>query len=186
MQKIKKSKVTHNTKIIYVAIAIILFLVIILATTRYFNVWPFSSQQSVSNQDVNIDNNQTIDDNTANIVTEKTTPTTDNQNNTTDQIPVNQNLVANITQLNQSDANINFNSEITGPVSKGTCVVNFTNPNDRPVTRQFEATLDNNIAVCGPIKIPEIEFSYLGEWNVNLRYYVGTEQAVSEGKILIK
>lgn len=109
-----------------------------------------------------------------------------NPGKTPDQVPINEEFVASITQLEQIGDNIKFAAEISNSPSIGTCVVTFTNANDRPVTKQFSATPSNNSMLCGPMDIPALEFSYLGEWTVSLRYYVGSEQAIASGKVIIK
>lgn len=112
-----------------------------------------------------------------------TTPGTDK---TTDQIPVSETLVATFTDLSQSGGYIKFSGTANDDKTGGSCSIVFTNPNDRPVSRTSQATQNGGKAVCGPIQIPETEFSFLGEWTATFRYYTDDSQAVVERKITIQ
>lgn len=105
---------------------------------------------------------------------------------TTDQIPVDVTLVATIDQLSQSNGKITFKGSVNDNTADGNCSITFSNPNDRPISRTSKASQVNGIAVCGPIEIPETEFSFLGEWTATFRYYINDSQAVVERKVTIQ
>jgi hypothetical protein len=112
-----------------------------------------------------------------------TTPGTDK---TTDEIPVSETLAATIMTLSQSNGQITFTGSANDNNAGGTCSIVFTNPNDRPVSRSANTTQSDGEAICGPIQIPETEFSFLGEWTATFRYYSGDTQAVTERTINIQ
>lgn len=105
---------------------------------------------------------------------------------TTDQVPVSDTLIATIDNLSQADGFITFLGSINDKTTGGSCSIVFSNPNDRPISRTVNAVVNNGKAVCGPIKIAETEFSYLGEWTMTFRYYSGKSQAVAERQITIQ
>lgn len=110
-------------------------------------------------------------------------PTGDKESN---QIPVNTSLNAAITELGEADNTIHFAASIQNASAGGTCVVTFSNPNDRPVTKQFTPVSSANSAVCGPVNISAFEFSYLGQWSVEFHYYINGQQATANSTITIK
>ena len=110
----------------------------------------------------------------------------DNSPKTTDKIPVSENLKASIVTLNQSNGYITFSGTTNDTKTVGKCSIEFTTINDRPVTRYIDANPATDGATCGPVKIPETEFAYLGNWTVTFRYYSNNIQAVTEGSITIK
>jgi len=105
---------------------------------------------------------------------------------TTDEIPVNQTLVATFTKLSQADGFITFTGEVNTNSADGSCSITFTNTSDRPVTRTAAPTQVDSKSVCGPIQIPESEFSFLGEWTATFRFYTGDTQIVAERKITVQ
>jgi hypothetical protein len=111
------------------------------------------------------------------------TPVTDK---TTDEIPVSETLTATFIDLAQSNGQITFTGSANDKNTGGTCSIIFSNPNDRPVSRSANTTQSDGKAVCGPILIPETEFSFLGEWTATFRYYSGDTQAVAERTINIQ
>lgn len=181
--KIKKQK---HTKAPLVIIAII----IALSAASYAfiahkkSLWPFPPQQS-QNTDAQQD---TINESpkNSNSVKKDEAGAAVNDGKTTDQVPINKDLVATITQLEQLDDTVKFSATIENSTSAGTCVVTFTNPNDRPVTKQFDATIKDGVTLCKSSDIPSLEFSYLGAWSVSFRYYVGGEQITATGEVTIQ
>jgi hypothetical protein len=178
-------KKTNKRKKVYVIGGIVLLLLVVsyfaVAYTKGF--WPFS--------DVNRD--QTASRDTVNESPRNNNPAKKdeaapdaNAGKTTDQVPIAKDFVATITRLDQTDGQVNFSAKIDNSPSAGTCVVTFSNPNDRPLIKQVAATVDGGTTLCGPLSVPSLEFSYPGEWNVSLRYYVGSEQVITEGKVTIR
>lgn len=185
---IKKNKKSSNIKRIVSVLAIIVVLLLAYGLYSYAaGKWPFfrkdqldaskiDSTQKTTNQSPRNDNPTQKNDDTPQV----------NPGKTTDQIPVSKDTTATITQLEQMGDQVKFNASIANTSSAGTCVVTFSTPNDRPVSKQFTASLQGNNATCGPLSIPASEFSFLGQWSVTLRYYTGNEQAVAESSVVIK
>ncbi len=186
--KISKNKKSSKIKTLIILLAIVVALLLVYGVYSYnTGKWPFASKnqldtstidgtQKTTNQSPRNDNPTQKDDDTPQV----------NPGKTTDQIPVSKDTTATITQLQQVGNQVTFNASITNTTSAGTCVVTFSTPNDRPVSKQFTATTKGADTSCGPLSIPASEFSFLGQWSVTLRYYTGDEQAVAEGSVVIK
>ena len=186
--RIQHNKINSNSKkYTYIIVGIVLLLAAGGAYTYAAykkSWWPFPAQSSV-----NIDAQQDTENESPknNNTTKKDESKADeNTGKTSDQVPVNDKFIPTISVLEQSGNNVKFAASIKNSSSAGQCVVTFSNPNDRPVVKQFDATVKDGSAICGPIEVPALEFSYLGEWQVSLRYYVGTEQATTTGKVTIR
>lgn len=118
-------------------------------------------------------------------------PTSDNKNTgpatTPNQVPPSPSLSASITQLvENSDNNILFSATINGlsaPTNEGTCVVTFSSSYDKPYVKQFSSGIKGGETICGPLTISSLNFSYIGTWNVNLRFYLNNQQTTADGKI---
>lgn len=131
-------------------------------------------------------------DNDAKNAADKTIPSTKNgapasspdvdNTKTTDDIPVAKETEVAIKELVQQNGSITYTATIENPGESGTCSATFTNDNDRPVVRTTTAEGSN----CGPVAIPEAEFSTLGQWTLTLRYYTNNTQAVTTQTIEIK
>lgn len=181
--KIKKDSNKTKRVIIITLAALVVLSISLVAVAYQKKLWPFQvtpvdtdSRQDTVNESPKNNNPIKKEDSKSSI----------NEGMNSDQIPVAEDFSATITQLDQTGDTVNFAAKINNSPSPGTCVVTFSNPNDRPVTRQFDSTVKDSVSVCGPLAIPSLEFSYLGEWNVSLRYYVGTKQAIVDGKVVIK
>lgn len=109
-----------------------------------------------------------------------------NEDKTTDEVPVDSTITSSITDLYQSNGYVYFMGSTNDTRGGGKCSVTFTNTNDHPVSRTADAGLSNGTAQCGPIQIPETEFSFIGDWVATFRYYVNGVQAVAEKTITIK
>lgn len=117
---------------------------------------------------------------------EKSTSKNTDTDKTSDQVPVSKDLEATISQLEQTDEGIIFSATIANSPDAGRCVVTFTNPNDKPVVKEVDATVKDGVALCGPLTVSPLEFSYLGEWQATLRYYLDDQQAIASGKVVIR
>ena len=137
--------------------------------------------------------------NEENSKTSQDTPTTDtnkkgetpaeslpdnSQGTTTEDVPVSSTASAKITRLEQQDMTVYFAADISNTTTAGRCVVSFTTTNDRPVIREFDSTQNGANRSCN-LDLSALEFSYLGEWKVTLRYYEGNTQVVTEGLVTI-
>ena len=125
-----------------------------------------------------------------NNVPDKSTPssitkTTQASTQTTNEIPVSSAASSTITRLEQSNGTVYISTAIDNSSPGGTCVVTFTNPNDRPITKEFAPVSKDSILSCS-ISFPDYEFSYLGSWHTAARYYVNDIQTLAEGDITIK
>ncbi len=118
--------------------------------------------------------------------TKDTTTTDGSTDKTTDQIPVSTTLTAKISQLEQTNGAVVFTGSVNDASTGGKCSITFSNENDRPITRSADAVVVNNTGTCGPISVPENEFSFLGDWKATFRYYLNDSQAIAEGIITIK
>ena len=136
--------------------------------------WPFvkSTNTTQSKQDV-LSTNTPAD--------KKNAPTTKTNNNvdstkTTDQIPTNPSLALTITKLEQQNGNVTYQAELNDKAQTGTCAAEFTSPGARPVTSTTNATN----GVCGPVNIPELQFTKIGDWTLTLRYYTNNTQVSTQ------
>lgn len=146
-----------------------------------YNWWP-SSKNIVQVSDKNNTHNTTVRPSPKNNnVPEKTEIASDK---TTNQVPTGGEAVATITQLEQQGDNVLIAMKVERSNTGGSCVVTFTNPNDRPVNKEFSSTSKGEAVSCST-SIPAYEFSYLGVWHVTVRYYLGEQQVVTEGDIKI-
>jgi len=178
--KILKNK---NYKTILMPVLIIgALLLVCIASAFFLKLWPFqnnidpnSIRQETSSESSKNDNPITKDESEADA----------NEGKSTDDVPVSESFSAAITKLEQNDNQISFAAKISNSKNPGTCVVTFSNPNDRPIVKQFDSTSKDSVTLCEST-FSALEFSYLGEWNVSLRYYVGSEQAFTEGRVIIK
>ncbi len=96
-------------------------------------------------------------------------------------------LAVAVTKLEQANGNVTIVGSVTGQgAGDGTCVANFTTPQDRPVVKQAAATVKDGVVTCGPIVIDEVEFSYLGDWQAKLTFYTpqNKSQVSSEPKTI--
>lgn len=113
--------------------------------------------------------------------TPASSPDVDNTKTTND-IPVAKETNVTIEKLSQENGSITYSATIGNPGESGTCSATFSNNTDRPVTRTTTAEGPS----CGPVSIPEAEFSTLGTWTLTLRYYTNNTQAVATQTIEIK
>jgi len=180
MKKIQRES-TVSKKILVFTLIIIALLV----TTGVFayttKTWPFSNNTipTPANQSNN-------DDLQENATKDGDLSPNDIPTKTTDQIPVNDSISVTVDELTQSNGVIRFKATTTSSVHGGKCSLTLTNPNDKPVTRTVSASNSDSTEICGPIEIPEQEFSYLGEWTATIRYYINDTQVVATKAINIK
>lgn len=120
---------------------------------------------------------------------EKKSPDSKSQvvtNQTTDQVPISTAMSASLTRLVQENNTVSVVMSVSNPTDKrGRCVVTFTNPQDRPITKEFDPSSKAETLLCAT-DVPAYEFSFLGSWHVTGRYYVGDHQVTSEGDVVIK
>jgi hypothetical protein len=106
------------------------------------------------------------------------------QSLTTEDVPVNTAATATITRLEQKDSTVYFDATVNNATNLGKCVVSFTTPNDKPIAKEFDATKNGTEFRCS-LTTSALEFSYLGKWDVTLRYYDGNSQIITKGSVTI-
>jgi len=110
----------------------------------------------------------------------------ENSSKTTDQVPVTTELTATITNLSQSNGYVSFVGTVNSVDTSGECSIILTNDNDKPVSRTVTAIIESGVVTCGPVQIPESEFTFLGKWLGTFRYYINGSQVVATKDITIK
>lgn len=181
--KIERKRTINNRHIVVVVVVLLIILALTLVALELTGVTNLIRKQpEVSNtkQETKA-NNQAKQD-----FIEKSTSKNSNTDKTSDQVPVSKDLTATISQLEQTDEGIIFSATIANSPDAGRCVVTFTNPNDKPVVKEVDATVKDGVALCGPLTVSPLEFSYLGEWQATLRYYLDDQQAIASGKVVIR
>jgi cytoskeletal protein RodZ len=172
-------------KSLFIPAIVVVLLIGYAGTAKYQDLWPFTQKTSINPDAIrNNTDNPSPKNNNPPSKADSSATATDGQ--TSDQVPVDTTLTASITQLEETNNTVKFAATVQHATSAGSCVVTFSNPNDRPVTQQFTATNANNVSTCGPITISANEFSYLGKWNVSFHYYVGDTQATATSEITIQ
>jgi cytoskeletal protein RodZ len=184
-RKYNKRKSTKKRYVV-VAIAAAFIAVTDFSSAQAFNLWPFQ-KQTIQNSDSSPSPKPNHPSPKNNATTTKgDTQSPIDPGKTADQVPISSAMAATITTLEETGQQIQFAASVTNSPTAGVCVVTFSNPNDRPVTQQVNATVSNSTASCGPLNVPASEFSYLGTWQVTFHYYLGSQQATSQGTITIR
>ena len=160
--------------------AIILSIVLVGCASAYAYLahsnkwWPFlqANNTQQSKQDV-LSNNTPAD--------KKSAPTKNTNSNvdatkTTDQIPNNPALSLTITKLEQKNGAVAYQAELNDKTQNGTCAAEFTSEGARPVT----STTSASNGICGPVSIPELQFTKIGDWKLTLRYYTNNTQVSTQ------
>ncbi|RWZ78345.1 MAG: hypothetical protein EOT05_01095 [Candidatus Microsaccharimonas sossegonensis] len=174
-----QNKTSVFKKIATIIVLIFLAVLLFVAFAYLTKIWPFNNN-SQNNLPVKIMDSQKN-------ATKDTIPAAkDTTTKTTDQVPVNATVTATIDELFQSNGKITFKATVQSSVVGGKCSVTFTNPNDKPVVRTFNATAGKTVTVCGPVEIPEQEFTYLGQWDATFRYYINDGQITATKVITIQ
>lgn len=180
-------KITQNKNISRNTIILLILAFILIASIPAYYL--YSKYTNTDNLSTSQNDNDTQADNPAKDTNIKGTDTPatlpdNSQMITTDDIPVNQAASAEITRLEQKDSTVFFDAIIVGVSSIGRCVVSFNTPNDKPIVKEFDAKLIDNKYTCS-FTTSALEFSYLGEWDVTLRYYYDQSQVITKGSVKI-
>lgn len=188
--KITQTKSKKGIKKIILITAVVLFIVACGYTGLALKqeLWPFNFTTAPTQEEKDAANNfpTTSPKSDAPVVDSSNSDKDNAPVQNTDQVPVNQALSAKITQLEEKGSTIYFSAAISGTSTQGTCVVNFTNPNDKPVTKQVEGTIKGSAVACGPVEISNLEFSYLGQWAVDFHFYADGKQTSVSDTIIIR
>lgn len=100
---------------------------------------------------------------------------------TTDDVPVAKTTSIAITQLEQSNGNVNLTTSITNPANSGTCTFTFTSQGTKPVVSQAATTS----STCST-SIPDYQFSMIGDWQVKVNYFANDTITTTTGSITIQ
>lgn len=187
--KIQKHKRSHGRRVqrltVLTVVSVSSLLLIAVLYVFLFNGalfgWKFRTTHEVTSAP------QTTQTNTGEKTSQDTKTTANSTpSQTTNQIPVNGGLTVTIDQLEQTNGEVVFVGSSNSGDKGGTCSITFTNPNDRPVSRSVTAEINGTRSICGPVQIPDTEFSFVGEWKATFRYYVNETQAVAEKNLTIQ
>lgn len=103
------------------------------------------------------------------------TPPVDQQNNTTsNQIPVATAGSIKITSLNQTNGYVNAKAVVSN-FTTTQCVYSFYAPQAKPVVKQVNGD-------CAGVSIPQSEFEFIGTYTLTVTAYNGTSEKVSVSK----
>lgn len=105
---------------------------------------------------------------------------TNSTSKTSDQVPISDALSVSISNTSQSNGIVSAAIKITGSDENGTCVFTYSTPGDRPVVQ--EVTSSNNICQSN---IPEVQFSKIGVWNLNVTFYQNNARAEASQNVTI-
>jgi len=164
-----------------------LFAIIILLLISGVTAYALTSSNTENNESSQTSNNPLTDvpkDNDGKGTEQPNTLPDNSQDLTTDDIPVSASASAVITRLEEKDSVVHFSAKVSGVKEVGRCVITFSTPNDRPVTKEFDAVKSGADYICA-IDVSSLEFSYLGKWSVNLRYYSEDTQVTVTSEVTI-
>ena len=181
MKNISSKNKNSSKKKIVVITSVIALLLIAGAVYYYFQNNNSTEQTSNGTSSSSTD---AASDNDGKGTEQPSTLPDNSQDLTTDDIPVSTVASASITRLEEKDSVVHFSAKVSGVNELGRCVITFSTPNDRPVTKEFDATKSGNDYICA-IDVSSLEFSYLGKWSVNLRYYSEDTQVTVTSEVTI-
>jgi len=176
----KYNKTTKKKFILLLGVILLL----IVAAGAYYLIQKNGSDNSPIESMNNNSSDEAVKDTDGKEAEEPATLPDNSQGLTTDEVPVSESAVAQITRLEQIDSTVYFSAKISNTSNLGRCVVSFVTPNDRPVTKEFNSVKNGDDYVCA-INVSALEFSYLGKWDVTLRYYISEEQVTAMDSITI-
>lgn len=178
-------KSIQNKKRISKKLIVTVSIVIIAAVIALIYIFTSIKQGETTNTTAGNENKDKMaESNSQKGITPSDTLPKNSQSVTTEDVPVSKSATATITRLEQKDSTVYFDATVSNATQLGKCVVTFTTPNDKPVTREFDAVERNGTYLCS-ITLSALEFSYLGEWEATLRYYNGDSQVIAKGKVVI-
>jgi cytoskeletal protein RodZ len=174
-------KINHTTRNV---IIIVTSFMLIGGGTYFYSAsrnqwWPFIHSHNTQQSKQDVLSNHTPSD-------KKSAPTAQTNSNvdatkTTDQIPTNPSLILTISKLAQENGAVTYEASLNDKNQNGTCAAEFTSKGARPIT----STTDAKNGTCGPISIPELQFTKIGDWNFTLRYYTKNTQVSAQKTLSI-
>ncbi len=93
-------------------------------------------------------------------------------------VPTSANRFISITSASQADGNVTATAKISG--GNGDCVFTYSIEQDKPVTRREAST--NSVCTASA---PEVEFSRLGVWNLNVTAYIDGKKMEANQNVTI-
>jgi len=183
--KIQSPKKSWKKRTIIASSVLLVVVSGLTAFAYYTESWPFEHSSDGSTkpspkEQAKIDKETAIKDKEK---TQASSPNVD-ASQSTDQVPISTTAAVEIVDLHQSNGSVVYSATISNSGSSGTCSAVFSNNANaaQPVTR----TIASSGSSCGPVSIPEVEFSAIGQWTLTLRYYTGDAQAVATKTIEVK
>lgn len=178
----QRKKYWQNPLIIIIFVGV-LALAGLTSAAYHYQYWPFAPASDNSNkpspeEQGKLDKKKAIEDKGKS----QTSSTNVDASKSPNTIPVSTTTSVEITNLQQSNGKVIYAATVTNPAGSGTCSAVFTNDIAKPVTR----TTGADGTSCGPVSIPESEFSAIGTWTLTLRYYTDGTQAVTTKTIDVK
>lgn len=167
----------------YVAIGFIILLAafsVLTYVSYHYQIGPFKRDAQITEEELERQNKSDVTNPQTKGIAEPNNDVDSSKN--TSEIPVSDSTSVEITSLQQGNGQITYSAKFTGQSSDGTCSATFTNELARPVIRTTPA----KDSICGPVSIPETEFTTLGNWVLTVRYYKDNTQAVATKSIEVK
>lgn len=112
----------------------------------------------------------------------KTTPSTDT---TSQEIETTDAVTVALGSLSQSNGTVNASATMTNASADGVCVFLFTTEGDKPVTREVNSSMTGQQRTCST-SIPEVEFSKLGTWKLNVTFYLNNQKSEASEDVTIR
>ncbi len=96
-------------------------------------------------------------------------------------IPTATENIVTINSVNQSGGTVAASASVSGVSAGGTCVFSFTNPDDKPVIPPSVSIRDGSCST----NTPEVGFSKLGVWNLNVTAYIDGKKSEANQSVTI-
>ncbi len=99
-------------------------------------------------------------------------------------IPQSASTSVDINDFSQANGKVQAGAVISGTTAHGTCIFTFTTDGSKPVVRQVTSTGSDGPQSCS-VSIPEVEFSKLGHWNLNVTFYTNNTRSEANRDVII-
>ena len=97
-------------------------------------------------------------------------------------IPTSSNVTVSITSTSQSNGSVRASATVAGADTTGAfCIFTYTNPDDKPVTSSSVPLTDGSCST----ETPEVNFSKLGVWNLNVTTYISNTKSEANQSVTI-
>lgn len=122
---------------------------------------------------------QSAKDSTENSPGDKESIKVDGSDATSEQVPESTSISVDSIDFNQSSGFVNSSAIVSGSSQEGTCVFSFTTTDGRPVVKESKGS-----STCS-VKISEVEFDKIGEWDLSVTFYSQNSKAAASRKVMI-